>query len=67
MEKEIETNKKSILKLLVYVIVLTAFYLYDSYQQDNRLNEHKRLLIAQQDQINKLILNARKNEQIKNR
>lgn len=67
MGKEIEANRKSVLKLLAYVIVLTAFYIYDSYQQDNRLNEHKRLLIAQQEQINQLILNARKNEQIKNR
>ena len=62
MKKEIETNKKNILILLLYVIALTVFNVYYSYQQDNRLNEHKRLLIAQQEQINKLIINAQYNK-----
>lgn len=62
MKEEIETNKKSILTVFVYAIVLTVFSAYYSYQQENRLNEHKRLLIAQQKQINQLILNAHKYE-----
>lgn len=35
-----------------------------SNKQKNRLNEQKRLLIAQQQQINKLILNAEYNKLI---
>ena len=62
MKEEIETNKRSILIVFLYAIVLTVFNSYYSYQQDNRLNEHKRLLIAQQEQINKLILNAQYNK-----
>ena len=62
MKEEIETNKKSILIVFLYALVLTGFNVYYSYQQDNRLNEHKRLLIAQQKQINQLILNAHKYE-----
>ena len=62
MKKEIETNKKNILILLLYVIALTVFNVYHSYQQEHRLNEHKRLLIAQQEQINKLIINAQYNK-----
>lgn len=62
MKEEIETNKKSILIVFLFTIVSTGFNVYYSYQQDNRLNEHKRLLIAQQEQINQLILNAHKYE-----
>lgn len=62
MKEEIETNKKSISIVFVYAFVLTIFNLYHCYKHDNRLNEQKRLLIAQQTQINKLILNAHKNE-----
>lgn len=62
MKEEIETNKKSILIVFIYALVLTVFNVYLSYEQDNRLNEHKRLLIAQQQQINQLILNAHKYE-----
>lgn len=35
---------------------------YISYKQTERLNEHKRLLIAQQEQINQLIINAKHNK-----
>ena len=63
MKEEIETNKKSILIVFLFTIVSTAFHLHYSYQQYNRLNEHKRLLIAQQKQINQLILNAHKYEE----
>ena len=62
MKEEIETNKKSILTVFLFAIVSTAFNIHYSYQQHNRLNEHKRLLIAQQKQINQLILNAEYNE-----
>ena len=62
MKEEIETNKKNIIILFLYVIALTVFNVYDSSQQDERLNEHKRLLIAQQEQINQLILNAKYNK-----
>ena len=62
MKEEIETNKISILIVFIYAIVLTVFNIYYSHQQDNRLNEHKRLLIAQQEQINQLILNAEYNK-----
>ena len=62
MKEEIETNKKSILIVFIYSFVLTSFSIYYSYKQDDRLNEHKRLLIAQQEQINQLILNAHKYE-----
>jgi len=61
MKEKIETNKKNILIIFLYVIILTVFNVYHSYQQENRLNEHKRLLIAQQEQINKLIINAQYN------
>lgn len=62
MKEEIETNKKSILIVFVYALVLTIFNLYNCYKHENRLNEQKRLLIAQQEQINKLILNAEYNK-----
>lgn len=62
MKEEIEINKKSILIVFIYAIVLTVFTIYICREQDDRLNEHKRLLIAQQEQINQLILNAHKYE-----
>lgn len=62
MKEEIEINKKSILIVFLMTIVTALFNVYYSHKQDNRLNEHKRLLIAQQDQINQLILNAHKYE-----
>ena len=61
LNKEIETNKNSILIVFIYAIILTVFNLYYSHKQDNRLNEHKRLLITQQEQINQLIINAEYN------
>lgn len=65
--KELEIK---LLKYDMYFLCFTCFILFvglallfaDNQNQDNRLNEHKRLLIAQQEQINKLILNAHKNE-----
>ena len=62
MKEEIKTNKKNILIIFLYVIILTVFNVYYSNQQDMRIDEHKRLLIAQQEQINKLIINAQYNK-----
>lgn len=56
---------------LIGFFLLVCMQGYINCKQTERLNEHKRLLIAQQTQINKLILNAEYNklryEQIKNR
>lgn len=43
----------------IFIMGLTIHY-----EAQNRLNEQKRLLIAQQEQINKLILNAEYNKLI---
>lgn len=43
-------------------LVLFVFTGFCFYKQTERLNEHKRLLIAQQTQINQLILNAEYNK-----
>ena len=51
MKEEIEANKINILIVFIYAVVLTIFNLYHCYQHENRLNEQKRLLIAQQKQI----------------
>ena len=63
-------HKIKLLKYDMYFLCFTCFTLFvglillltDNQNQENRLNEHKRLLIAQQEQINKLILNAEYNE-----
>lgn len=51
-------------KIIIHILCFCIGVLsYDVYKSNNRLNEHKRLLIAQQEQINQLILNAHKYEQ----
>lgn len=64
-ELEIKSVKKDIFFLcfscLCLCVGLATLFLHNQ-NQDNRLNEHKRLLIAQQEQINKLILNAEYNK-----
>lgn len=68
LEKEVKTNFWFTF-LGVFILYLTHSVMIT--QNKERLNEHKRLLITQQTQINQLILNAEYNkiryEQIKNR
>lgn len=69
MENRINLLKKEV-KYQNYInlmfIFTMCFYMVGSILQHDtnteRLNEHKRLLIAQQEQINKLILNAEYNK-----
>lgn len=66
--KEFDTIKTTIKvhKIIMYILCFCVGFLsYDVYKSNNRLNEHKRLLIAQQEQINQLILNAKYNERNK--
>ena len=64
-ELDIKNVKKDIFFLcftcLFLCVGLAILFSYNQ-KQDNRLNEQKRLLIAQQKQINQLILNAEYNE-----
>ena len=63
-ESEIKSVKKDIFFLCftcLFLCVGLAILFSHNQKQDNRLNEQKRLLIAQQEQINKLILNAEYN------
>lgn len=59
LKKEVKTNYWFNF-LMVFILYFT---LCDTIiENKERLNEHKRLLIAQQEQINKLILNAEYNK-----
>ena len=63
-ELDIKNVKKDIFFLCFTCLCLTiglAALFSQNQKQENRLNEQKRLLIAQQEQINKLILNAEYN------
>lgn len=58
-------NKRLTNVVFLFSSLFFACYLFlcfINYKQAERLNEHKRLLIAQQTQINQLILNAKKHE-----
>ena len=61
-ELDIKNVKKDIFFLcftcLFLCVGLAILFSYNQ-KQDNRLNEQKRLLIAQQEQINQLIINAK--------
>jgi len=59
---KIENNNFKFNCFLIGFFLLIFMQLCINYKQTERLNEHKRLLIAQQEQINQLILNARKHE-----
>ena len=65
MKEEIKSVKKDIFFLcftcLCLCVGLATLFLHNQ-KQENRLNEHKRLLIAQQEQINQLIINAQYNK-----
>lgn len=61
-ELEIKQVKFCFNCFLIGFFLLVCMQGYISHKQTERLNEHKRLLIAQQEQINQLIINARKNE-----
>jgi len=54
--------KRRILGLFILTSCSIAMTLTNDYKNTQRLNEHKRLLIAQQEQINQLILNAEYNK-----
>ncbi len=44
MEEETKANKINIIIVFLYANVLTSFNLYYFYLQDNRLNEHKKVI-----------------------
>ena len=64
--KELEIKLKKNIFLLLFTCVFFCFFFVilfsENQNHENRLNEQKRLLIAQQEQINKLILNAKQHE-----
>lgn len=62
VEHKIKNINQSINIATLCYAILFIFMFYHLADNSNRLNEHKRLLIAQQEQINKLILNAKQNE-----
>lgn len=64
-ELKIKLIKNDVFFLCITCLVLCiglVILFSDNYKQTERLNEQKRLLIAQQEQINKLIINAKQNE-----
>lgn len=62
LEIKLTNHIKFLLGTCLCLCIFTVILLKENKNQENRLNEHKRLLIAQQEQINKLILNAKKHE-----
>lgn len=66
--KEFNANKEieSLSKAIIIAAILCIFYTMLGYYFTNkRLNAHKEVIELQQEQINKLILNAKKHERNK--